>query len=87
MSDQQLQHEEQLKATHELIKAFLDYTVDHPHVMLGTYLRSMSIAAGLAMRMCDIEKQHISDALDEMRRATLEAYKQAEDGFAPATLQ
>lgn len=84
---QQTYSDPQMAAAHEMVQQFITYSVDNPHVMLGTYLRSLSIIAGLAMRMCEMNEEHMAEALEAMKMTVLEAYRQSEDGFTPATLQ
>lgn len=83
----QSQHEPEVEALNDIIQSWIDYSVAHPQVMLGTHLRASAVISALAMRMCGMGAEKIEEALGHMRDVTIAAYHQASKEIPIATIQ
>lgn len=79
--------EQQFVMCNELVQMWINYTHEHPELMLGTQLRAFSVCAALAMRICDLEESELPEAIEQMDQLIRQVYKNAEDKIAAATLQ
>lgn len=84
LSEQEM---EQMKYAHEMVQAWISYSVEKPQVMLGTHLRSMAIITGLAMRMCGLDRQMVGPALAAISETAIGAYEHAMEEVQLATIQ
>lgn len=71
----------------DFINAWAKFSIEHPEITLGDWLKAFSIMTGLAMHMGDMPAQHIDDALGEMRDMTVGVFKNADKHVSKATLQ
>lgn len=78
---------EQFAMCNDLVQMWINYTHDHPNLMLGTQLRAFGVCAGLAMRICDLEASEVEEASDTMAGLARDVYQKAEDKVVAATLQ
>jgi len=78
---------EQFAMCNDLVQMWINYTHEHPNLMLGTQLRAFGVCAGLAMRICDLEASEVEEASDTMASLARDVYQKAEDKVVAATLQ
>jgi len=78
---------EQFAMCNDLVQMWINYTHEHPNLMLGTQLRAFGVCAGLAMRICDLEKSEVQEATESMSSLAQDVYQRAEDKVVASTLQ
>lgn len=78
---------EQFAMCNDLVQMWINYTHEHPHLMLGTQLRAFGVCAGLAMRICDLAANEVEEASETMAGLARDVFQKAEDKVVAATLQ
>lgn len=78
---------EQIQYAHEMVQAWINYSVEKPQVMLGTHLRAMAIMMGLSMRMCGLQREAVGPALAAVSDTAIGAYEHAMEEVQIATIQ
>lgn len=71
----------------DFINAWAKYSVEHPEITLGDWLKAFSIMTGLAMHMGEMPPKYIEDALDEMGDMVIGVFENADKHISRATVQ
>lgn len=69
----------------QFIQSWVRYTIDHPQVSLGEWLKTLSIMTGLAMKVGNMPDDLVPTALEQMRVVVNDVYKRADDHVRMAT--
>lgn len=67
------------------IQSWVRYTIDHPQVTLGEWLKTLSIMTGLAMKVGNMPDDLVPDALEQMRVVVNDVFKRADGHVQMAT--
>lgn len=78
---------ENQKLMEEFINSWARYSMDHPEITLGEWLKTLSIMTGLAMKMGDMPADHIGIALAQMVNVVEDVFEQADKHVQKATIQ
>ena len=78
---------ENQKLMEEFINSWARYSMDHPEITLGEWLKTLSIMTGLAMKMGDMPSDHIGIALAQMVNVVEDVFEQADKHVQKATIQ
>lgn len=71
----------------EYIRTWAQVSDHNPHIVLSDWLHVFSVQMGLAMRLADINEEHLEDALLRIDRMVRAAYYNSKGHIAPASLQ
>lgn len=71
----------------QFIHSWAQFTVDHPLITLGEWLKTFGIMTGLAMKMGNLAEEDLEVALRQMNDVTRGTFARAEDHIEMATLQ
>lgn len=69
----------------QFIQSWVRHTIDHPQVTLGEWLKTISIMAGLAMKVGNMPDDLVPTALEQMKVVVTDVYKRADDQVKMAT--
>jgi hypothetical protein len=71
----------------QFIQSWAKYSVDHPTVTLGEWLKTFSIMTGLAMKMGQMPAENVGLALAQMSNVVGDVFKRADEHVQMSTLQ
>lgn len=71
----------------QFIQSWAKFSVDHPQVTLGEWLKTFSIMAGLAMKMGSMPKEQVIVALAQMSNVVTDVFERADEHVQVATIQ
>lgn len=71
----------------QFIQSWANYSVEHPQVTLGEWLKTFSIMAGLAMKMGSMPKQQVIVAIAQMSNVITDVFERADEHVQVATVQ
>lgn len=71
----------------QFIHSWAQFTVDHPSVTLGEWLKTFGIMTGLAMKMGNLPDEDLEVALRQMADVVRGTFARAENHIEIATLQ
>jgi hypothetical protein len=78
---------ENQKLMEEFIQSWARFSMDHPQITLGEWLKALSIMTGLAMSMGDMAEEHIDDALLQMADVIVDVFERADEHITRGTVQ
>jgi len=85
------QPNDELSETQILMEQFINswarYSIDHPQVTLGDWLKTFSIMTGLAMKMASMDNDSVPRALVQMNNVATSVFKRADDHVVVGTIQ
>jgi hypothetical protein len=87
MSKQNEDITENQKLMEEFINSWARFSIDHPELTLGEWLKTFSIMTALAMKMGDIGNENVSPALAQMSDVIHDVYQQADNHIQVSTIQ
>lgn len=87
MSQQTDEISENQKMMEDFINSWAQYSIDHPQITLGEWLKTLSIMTGLAMKMGDMPAEHVGLALAQMNNVISDVFEQADNHITKATVQ
>jgi hypothetical protein len=71
----------------QFIQSWAKFTIDHPQVTLGEWLKTFGIITGLAMKMGNLQSDQVGVALGQMSNVVGDVFKRADEHIQMATLQ
>lgn len=71
----------------QFIQSWANFSVDHPQVTLGEWLKTFSIMTGLAMKMGNMPPGNVENALGQMSVVVKDVFERADEHVQMATLQ
>lgn len=69
----------------QFIQSWVRYTIDHPQVTLGEWLKTISIMTGLAMKVGNMPSDLVPNALEQMRVVVTDVYNKSDAHVQMAT--
>ena len=71
----------------QFIQSWARFSMDHPQVTLGEWLKTFGIMTGLAMKMGSLPKSEVIVALARMNNVVTDVFERADEHVQPATIQ
>lgn len=71
----------------QFIQSWAKFTIDHPQVTLGEWLKTIGIITGLAMKMGNMPTEQVIVALAQMNNVVTDVFKRADEHVQMSTLQ
>lgn len=71
----------------DFINSWARFSIDHPEIPLGEWLKTFSIMTGLAMHMGDMPQDNVGIALAQMNNVILDVFEKADQHVTKATVQ
>lgn len=78
---------ENQKLMEDFIQSWARFSMDHPQITLGEWLKTFSIMTGLAMSMGDMADEHLEDALGQMADVIVDVFERADEHITRGTVQ
>lgn len=71
----------------QFIQSWARFTIDHPQLTLGEWLKTLGIMTGLAMKMGSMPKDKVIVALAQMNNVVTDVFERADEHVQMSTLQ
>lgn len=71
----------------QFIQSWAKFTIDHPQLTLGEWLKTFGIMTGLAMKMGSMPKDNVIVALAQMNNVVTDVFERADEHVQMSTLQ
>jgi hypothetical protein len=78
---------ENQKLMEEFINDWAQYSMSHPQLTLGEWLKTLSIMTGLAMKMGDMPANQVHTAISQMSDVISDVFDRADEHVVKGTVQ